>query len=267
MNLAIEIQAGNYYSLDVDREYMSASQFKKFMQCEAATMAELNGEWQEEPSDAMLVGSYVHAALESEEAFLQFVAEHRDEIYNRKGDLYAPFKQADAMINTLKDDPFIAALLQGQHEQVIVAEFAGAKWKAKLDVYNPVGRIVDVKTVKSINEKVWNNEDKRYMSWVEAYGYARQLALYTELERIWSGRDERLTALIIAVTKEDPPDKEVISIPEDAIEEQLEFVKAVMPRILAVKNGEVEPMRCETCKYCRSTKKVKRIVDYRDILV
>jgi hypothetical protein len=102
---------------------------------------------------------------------------------------------------------------------------------------------------------------------VEAYGYARQLALYTELERIWSGRDERLTALIIAVTKEDPPDKEVISIPEDAIEEQLEFVKAVMPRVLAVKNGDVEPMRCECCKYCRATKKVKRIVDYRDLLV
>jgi hypothetical protein len=259
------LAAENYYSLDVDREYMSASQFKKFMQCEAATMAELNGEWQEEPSDAMLVGSYVHAALESEEAFLQFIAEHRDEIYNRKGDLYAPFKQADAMISTLKDDPFIAALLQGQHEQVIVAEFAGAKWKAKLDVYNPIGRICDIKTCKSLTDKVWM--DGRYVSWIVAYGYARQLALYTELERIWSGRDERLTALIVAVTKEDPPDKAVFSIPEDAIEEELEFVKSVMPRVLAVKNGDVEPKRCESCKYCRASKKVKRIIDYREIAI
>src|SRR5690625_2174008 len=62
----------NYYSLGMDRQYMSVSLVKKFTQCEASTMAYLNGEYIEFPNAAMLVGSYTHAAFESDSAFKEF---------------------------------------------------------------------------------------------------------------------------------------------------------------------------------------------------
>jgi hypothetical protein len=42
---------------------MSVSQFKNFMKCEAATMAELNGVYTPERGRALLLGSYVDEML------------------------------------------------------------------------------------------------------------------------------------------------------------------------------------------------------------
>ncbi len=62
----------NYYSNEIDRQYMSNSQYKSFLQCEVATMAKLNGEWTPSTSEALLFGQYVHAWLEGEQAFDEF---------------------------------------------------------------------------------------------------------------------------------------------------------------------------------------------------
>ena len=35
-----------------------------------------------------------------------------------------------------------------------------------------------------------------------------------------------------------------------------------MPRILAVKNGEVKAERCGVCEYCRSTKVLTEPIDF-----
>ena len=42
----------NYYSVEANREYMSCSQYQSFMDCEARTMAELEGRYVREDSDA-----------------------------------------------------------------------------------------------------------------------------------------------------------------------------------------------------------------------
>lgn len=86
------------------------------------------------------------------------------------------------MIETLKDDGLCMFALEGEKEVIITAELFGTHWKSKLDVYNPInGRFVDLKTVKSIYDKVWTDE-YGYCSFVEAYGYTIQMAVYAELE-------------------------------------------------------------------------------------
>jgi len=261
------LNADNYYSPESDWLYMSNSQYKSFLQCEAATMARLNGEWKEEPSEALLVGSYVHAAIEG--TLDAFKAEHPELFSTRgetKGQLLAKYKQADVMVSTLQNDDFIQTIMSGLKEFPITAEFAGTTWKAKFDIYNPnKGFISDVKTVKNIYEKVWDATENRYTSWFQAYGYSRQLAIYTELERIWSGRDKRLKPLVIAVSKEEIPDKAVIGMDEESIRLELEIVEENMDHILAVKNGFFPPERCGKCGYCRSTKKITKIIDYLEL--
>ena len=63
----------NYFSPEADREYMSVSQYKSFLKCEAAAYAELTGEWQREEKEAFLVGHYVHAWAEGK--LDEFIAE------------------------------------------------------------------------------------------------------------------------------------------------------------------------------------------------
>ena len=54
----------NYYSPESNQGYMSASQFKSFLDCEARTLAELHGEYHRPSTEALLVGSYVDAYFE-----------------------------------------------------------------------------------------------------------------------------------------------------------------------------------------------------------
>ncbi len=55
----------NYYSTEADLAYMSVSQYKKFLECEAAALAKLKGEWTPESDPkALLVGNYVHSYFE-----------------------------------------------------------------------------------------------------------------------------------------------------------------------------------------------------------
>lgn len=227
-------------------------------------MAKIAGDWAEEPSDAMLAGSFVHASLDG--TLEEFRLDHPEMFLKNGIELKAQFRMAEAMIDALQQDEFVQYVLQGQHEHVIIAEFAGCMWKAKLDVYNPKeGRIVDVKTVKAIRDKNW---DKHFgwVSFVEAFGYLRQLSVYLELERIANGRLNWLEPLIVAVSKEDPPDKEIIGLDVDRIEYELMHVKDKMPRIVEVKAGREIPNRCEKCKYCRSTKRLSSIVHYADLI-
>ncbi len=51
----------NYFSHKANTKYMSNSQYKGFVECEAQQMAKLFGQWEEPAATALLVGKYVHA--------------------------------------------------------------------------------------------------------------------------------------------------------------------------------------------------------------
>lgn len=257
----------NYHSLEANKIFMSRGQFIDFTtKCEAATVAKLRGEWVEEQSTALLVGSYVHAWSENRQS--EFIAEHPG-MFKKDGGLKADYVQADEMINTLRNDPLVMYSLEGKKEVILTAEFAGATWKVMLDVYNPERRrIVDLKTTRNIREHVWNEEWKTKLSFIENYNYVLQAALYAEIERIANGRPEEdwFDFYIVAASKQDYPDKEVIDMREpDRYRAELANIEANMPRVLALKNGEVKPERCEVCDYCRSTKKLTRAIHYSEL--
>lgn len=257
----------NYHSREANQVYMSVSQYKDFLKCEAAALAKLSGEYGEEEADCFTVGSYVHAAIEGAQAMADFIAAHPEIIAStgkNKGELKADYQKADIMIQTVLNDPLCRQMLEGEKETIITAELFGTLWKAKIDVLNvEEGRFTDLKTVKSIREKYWVNG--RYVSFVEAYGYDIQMAVYSELERIHNDRFDRLEPFIVAVSKEDAPDKAVICFDDLMIASQLEKVQLNIGRVMDVKQGFEEPKRCEQCRYCRKTKKAQ-IVHYLNLL-
>ncbi|MGF9716664.1 PD-(D/E)XK nuclease-like domain-containing protein [Bacillus paralicheniformis] len=255
----------NYYSNEIDKHYMSNSQYKSFLKCEAATMAEINGEWNPPTSEALLFGQYVHAWLEGEQTFGEF-KKNTPSLFTQKGQLYKQYQVADLMIEAIQNDDLCMFVLSGEKEVIISAELFGVPWKGKIDVYNPAGgRFADLKTARSLREKVWNPEIG-YCSFVEAYGYIAQMALYAEIERRMTGRSEWLEPLIVGVSKEAPPDKAVINIDEARMEIELEEIEKRIERIIQVKHGGEKPKRCENCKYCRATNQLNHIIHFSELI-
>lgn len=257
----------NYFSPEADREFMSVSQYKSFMKCEAAAYAELMGEWQREEKEAFLVGHYVHAWAEGK--LDEFIAEHPEIIASKgatKGELKAPFKVAQAMTETLATDAKVMFYLRGCKETPVTAELFGVPWKGRFDVINTdLNYIVDLKTAASITEFKYDPRFGKRVSFIEQWDYLLQAAVYTELERLATG-GERKDYYVVAVTKEDPPDHAIIDLTDATrIEVELEQIRQNLPRIIAVKSGMEQPERCEHCAYCRATKRVGKPVHYTEL--
>lgn len=235
----------NYYSPEANQEYMSVSQYKDFQKCEAMALASLRGEWVRPQTTALLVGSYIDSWFEG--TLEEFTAAH-PEIYTRAGKLKADFVQAEELIEFVKRDAMFMRYMAGRKQIIKTAELFGTFWKIKMDSYHN-DKIVDLKVMRSM-ERIMGK------SFVEHWGYDLQMAIYAAVE----GRD--LATYLAVVTKQDPPDKEIISVPRWRRVELLEDVERKMPRILAVKRGEIPPMRCGVCEYCRATKMLTEPIDF-----
>jgi hypothetical protein len=235
----------NYYSDAANREYMSVSQYKSFQKCEAAAMAELKGRWTRPMTTALMVGSYVDAWFEGT---LDVFKRDHPEIYKRDGSLKADFVQAEEIIDRVLKDKLFMKYMGGKKQEIRTAELFGTPWKIKIDSLH-CDKIVDLKIMRSM-ERVMGK------SFVEHWGYDLQMAIYSAVE----GND--LATYLAVATKETPADIEIISIPKWRRVELLEDVQRHMPRVLAVKSGQVEPERCGVCEYCRATKKLTEPIDF-----
>lgn len=240
----------NYYSIEANREYMSVSQYKEFKKCEASAMAQISGGWEKPKTTALMVGSYVDSWFEG--TLEQFKLEH-PEIFKKDGSLKSDFVQAEEIISFIQKDPKFMYYMSGEKQVIMTAELFGTKWKIKLDSYLPGVMIVDGKVMRSM-ERIMGK------SFVEHWGYDIQMAVYSEVVRRVTGFD--LDTFLAVVTKQSPPDKDVIHVPRWRREECLSDVERDMPRILAVKSGKQEPQRCGICDYCRSTKMVSEPIDF-----
>ena len=241
----------NYYSAESNLEYMSVSQYKQFKKCEAAAMAQIRGEWEQEKSTALLVGSYVDAWFEGT---LEEFKEENPQIFKKDGTLKADFQQAEDIITRVQADPIFMEYMSGRKQVIRTAELFGCKWKIKIDS-RLRDKVVDLKVMRSM-ERIMGK------SFVEHWGYDLQMAVYAAVEEKALKRKSPLSTYLAVVTKQIPADLDVIEIPLWRREELLREVECSMPHILAVKAGEIEPERCGVCDYCRATKKIEGPIDF-----
>ena len=267
----------NYYQ---DKTYLSNSRFKQYMQCQAKAYAVDNGEWVEDRDEtALLVGNYVHSYFESEKVHEAFVEENKAKIIAKtgknKGNLKADFVIGDKMIESLKSDDGFNRLYHGfpgdniQKEMIVYGEIEGVPVKGKLDSVNlSRGYFVDLKTMKSIYTEEWSAELKKRVpaavNNIMNFGYHGQLALYRELLKQVTGKEFR--PLIVAVSKEQVPDKEILKIDEVWLEEGLEQIKSNIVEVWSIIQGRQKPTPCGRCDYCRSKKKLDAVVSLNELI-
>lgn len=258
----------NYYSTEADREYLSVSQYKNFVGslgrpgCEAYAMAKLNEEWVEnmEDSDALMVGSYVDAHFEG--TLDVFKAQHPC-MFKKDGSLMSKYIKANEMINRCERDELFMAYMSGEKQVIMTADMFGAKWKIKIDSYIKDKCIVDLKTCQSIT-KTFYHADAGNMNFLHEWGYYLQGAVYQKVVEINTGK--KLPFFIAAVSKEKEPDIQVIACEQSLLDEALAEVENNVPKILALKNNDIDPVRCEHCDYCKHTKILKAHIWSSDLI-
>lgn len=213
-------------------------------------LAETRGQYEREITDALLIGSYVDAFFSHEMDL--FEEQYGHLMFKRNGEVLAKFRNAGKMIARIERDPLMMEYLQGETQTIMSADLFGVPWKVKFDVYNEQ-RIVDLKTVRDF-EDIYDPTKGGRVSWVEYWGYDIQGAIYQKIEQKVTGRSKPLPFYIAAVTKEKVPDIKVIQIPQHILDAAYKLVEAKIDRFDLIKSGDVEPIRCGHCDYCKATK-------------
>lgn len=257
-------------------EYMSASQFKSFKKCESAALAELRGEWGRKDTLALRVGSYVDAYFSGE--LEQYKADY-PEMYKKDGTLKADFAHAHKVAQRLERDELARMLLSGKHQIIKTGKIAGVWYKTKSDSLLTAAQveaickkfpqvrelvpfggamIVDLKYMRDFDD-VWDEDIREKVSFVEFWGYDIQGAIYQEIDK------RSCPFVIIGATKESEPNIEAMFIPDEDLGFALSEVESLSPRYDAIKRGEIEPVGCGKCAYCRSVKQLTGIKHYKKI--
>lgn len=257
----MEITVDNYYSKDADMEYMSVSQFKGFVKCEARQKAILSGEYITPDTTALLQGRLLETLLLEPEKIEQFMGEN-PELFMKNGSLKSDHRKVLEMVDRAKQDNFFMSYLGDSfstlYQYPVTGEIAGIKFKGLIDIYQPKSCIVDLKGVKDFMP-IWDDKYKRKLNFMEYWGYDIQLAVYQELLRQKTG--ERLPVFIAGITKESVPDISIFEIPQAHLDKKLAEVAELAQRFQLIKNGEIEAHRCESCDYCKQTKKLNTVVN------
>lgn len=257
----------NYYSIEANKEFLSVSQYKDFVGtyaykgCENQALAKIRGDYKEEPSTALLVGSYVDSYFEG--TLDEFKTNH-PEILKKDGILKAEYIKADSMIERCKRDKKFMQYMSGEKQVIMTAEIFGVQWKIKMDSYIPNKAIVDLKTVDDMYKPVYCGRDNGKLSFIQARGYDFQLAIYQKVVEMNTGK--RLPCFIAAVDKKDTPAIEIISLSQSELDGTLAGLQIGIERIKKLKSGEVQPDKCGRCDYCKDTKIIQKPISMNDLI-
>lgn len=263
-----------YFSKDMLKKYLSVSTLKKFIPtpydpivCEESALAEINGEIIRPKSTALLVGSYVDVALTgTPEEFEDFKKNHPEIISSRgatKGELKADFKIADKMIETVKKQPYMMRMLEGEHQGIYTGEIFGVPFKIKIDSLGD-NFIADLKTTENISKAYFDPISRSKVSFAFYFDYILQGAIYQEI--VYQNTGKKLPFFLVVVSKESVPDVGVYHIDDNTLRERL-FGNAELgiPSMEdSIRNawlllqGKAEPCKCGHCDYCKERKVITK---------
>lgn len=269
MKNLITLDDSNYYGVQANIDYCSASQYKDIIGfpimpgCEERAMKTIKGEYVRETTKALLQGSILDALWENDDP--EYILERFPNCVSSKGATKGQLKAEyqDVMKwyqRTLKEEKF-CAYMSGDKQTIMTGEIECLPFKIKIDSYIDGKAIVDLKTTKTLdrNHRYFIPDSGERLPWYLAYGYDIQLAIYREIVRQKTG--DKLRCYLAAVDKDPHPICDIIELNERLLDEALERVKMNCNHIIMLKNGEIEPIRCERseCDYCRDTHKCEVI--------
>ena len=274
----IIITQDNYFSKEVANKYLDVSTFKDFIGtparegCEARAVARLKGEFDEEKSQALLMGSLVdEMLLGTNESLEKFKSENPQLFSSRgstKGLLKAEYQRANQMVERAKQDKKFMTYLDGEHQKIMTGTIFGVDWRIKIDNYIENKGIVDLKTAESIRKSYYSPSVGR-TNLVVYFDYILQAAIYQEI--VFQNTGKRLPFYFAIISKEAITDLEIVHIDNETLRERIygnEFSPGIadeVQNIRLIMNGEIEPTECGKCNYCLPRKKIVRPIHFTEL--
>lgn len=261
----MKLTDSNYYSVDANKAFCSASQYKDFIGfplrhgCEERALKTISGEYEQETTKALLMGSILDALWENDDP--EYIMERFPDCVSTrgatKGQLKSEFQSVFEMYQrTLKEEKF-CAYMSGEKQVIMTGEIEGLPFKIKMDSFIDGKAIVDLKTTQTLDRlyRYYIPDSGEKLPFYTAYGYDIQLAIYREIVRQNTG--DTLNCYLAAVDKKPHPICDIIELTQKSLDEALDRVKGNCETIILLKKGEVQPVRCEQseCDYCRDTHK------------
>jgi len=254
----MELTNENYHSPSSRMAYMGHSQFLRFKRCEAEALAYCKGEIEDKKTTALLVGSYVDAYFSHE---MEDFKKTTPDLFKKDGTLKSDFSKADELIKAIEEDKNMLRSLTGENQRIMTGEIAGVPFKIKVDCLRDKS-IVDLKVMSSM-DPVWNDKERRWENFVDAWGYLYEGCIYREIVRQNTGKI--LPFYLTVITKEEVPNKAILELDSADLDLALEEVKKLAPRYQAIKEGKIEPEECGECNYCRGKKMVTGVFSYHTL--
>lgn len=289
-----DLNKDNYYDI---KNVLSASSIKAFDSCEASALAVQRGEYSRPITTALLVGSYIDAALDGADELEKFRSRHPEIFNSRTGELKAEYRRAEEVVERCKSDELFRALtidVPDEGHQFIVFGAIGKTasgddipCKGKLDFLlssdylrklaelfpawsgyfqtcaGSGGLIVDLKSAANTDEQ-WSDDAGCRVPWLQSWHYDRQLAVYRELYRQQTGLT--LPVMVLVCTKEPSPSLLPLTIDPGTLDEGLAEAQALAPRAWhLMTTDQPDPHHCEKCAWCRSTRRLETMgpIDFR----
>ena len=252
----MKLTQANYYGKKANQEYFSVSQFKDFMKCPAMAMAKLNGEYEQEESRALLLGSYVDEMLTgTQKSQMKFLEENHSDLFKKNGEPYADVAQAIETIERIRKQPKMMHYLNGKHQVIMTGEIEGVPFKIRMDSFDENEHITDLKYMASLRSP------NLFQPMIKYWGYDYQAGVYQEIVRQNIGK--RLPFMFDVATKEKPAHLALGEISQWNMDEALDTVKKNIVRFQKIKKGELPAERCECydCNYCTTTKVITEPID------
>lgn len=101
----LKLTKDNYHGLEANKEYMSVSQFKNFMECEAMAVAMLDGRWSRDVDNLSLIqGQYLHAW---NEGTLEEFKANNDDLFT--------YLSTDEILKQLSSDDMDKLISENEH--------------------------------------------------------------------------------------------------------------------------------------------------------
>lgn len=272
------INESNYFSKEVRNKYLDVSTFKDFVGtpardgCEARALASLSGEYEQEKTTALLLGSlFDEMLLGTPESLLLFKADNPELFSSRgptKGQLKSEYAKVYQMVERCKQDPKFMKYLDGEHQVIMTGTLFGMDWRIKIDNYITHKAIVDLKSMESIRKSYWSPGNGRCNAFIY-YDYILQAAVYQEI--VFQNTGERLPFYFACASKEAITDLEVVYVDDQTLHERIygnEFSPGIandVQNIRLLMNHEVEPIKCGRCDYCLPKKKIERPIHFLEL--
>lgn len=223
-----------------DKKRMSATTFKRYLECPAAAHYEPQID-----SESLRIGAEVDNRL-----LLNKVTPF---LTPKTGKPSAKETQIAEMVERARRSERFMASLEGDHQVEIEFELDGVEWKCKLDNFNKEKHFVtDLKTTKDFKE-IYNTKTSLYEKpWVY-WGYDIQMAIYCYATK-------RRKAYLSFISKKDM-DLKVIKVPEEVLRAAMH--EKILPnnKIIAEQYYEGKNLwRCGKCDYCISTRTDEELI-------